>query len=251
MAMPIDIREVRDRLNSAHLRCDIKGVRRIISELGRCDEDDGADRFWRRYYLARAHAVIADSFFKGKTTEMAFNHARRAADALSALERRNDPVVDAEVYALLGGVLGHVAAGAPDPVSKAATGLRADRALAQALASAPDNPRALLMFGRSLLLKPRVFGGNKKAALATLEKARERALEPVQDDALPLPDWGYEEICFWLAHGLLHFNRFAEARAAIRACEEVRPDFYLVEPMLRRIAEKETGRRAGTGSAGR
>ncbi|GAB4573019.1 MAG: hypothetical protein Tsb008_06880 [Rhodothalassiaceae bacterium] len=231
-----DLIQYRDNLDYFARICNIGEMKKIIIDINKYSYEDKYYELWRKYYLSRAHSLLSDSYYKGKTEEIAYNHARNAADALNGLERQAS--ADAEIYALLGGVLGRVAAGAADAVSKANLGMRSDRAIARALECDPGNPRALLMHGRSLLLKPRLFGGNKKRALAVLGEARERALDARRPDG-PEPAWGLEEACFWLSYGLLHFNRYDEARAALAPLRDLEPVYYLLKPMQDRIDEKE------------
>jgi len=236
-----DLSQYRDAIANANVRNDIEEIKHIIIDINKTESQQDLE-IWRQYYLAQAHSLIADSFFKGKTYEMAYNHAKSAVDTLSGLSRQSS--ADVEVYALLGGALGRLAAGVSDPVSKATLGMKSDRALQLALEDGPENPRALFMHGRSLLLKPRLFGGNKKQGIKVLSDARERFLDQSTPED-PLPKWGLEETCFWLAYGLLHFNRFDEARSALAPLLDQEPKYYLVEPMLSRIDEKEHKARHG------
>ena len=231
----IHLTHYRNAIAEANIRNDIEAMQRIIIDIKEVTAESKLE-IWRQYYLALAHFSIANAFFKGKTRDMTYRHAKSVVDTFSSLSRQ--PAADTEIYALLGGALAQLAAGASNPVSKASFGMKSDRALSQALETGAKNPRVLLVHGRSLFLKPRLFGGNKKQGIEALSKAREYFLDqPVPED--PLPAWGFEEACFWASYGLLHFNRFDEARAALAPLIERQSKYYLIETMLSRIDEKE------------
>lgn len=192
-------------------------------ELERLTKADTLTAF-SNYYVGLASYRLAnrDTDRKDSYLDDAETHLRRA------LQNRPDW---AEAQAVLSGVYGQKAAGGM--ISGMRFGPKAGRVLEAARASAPQNPRVLLMEGISFFKKPRRWGGDAKKAVQRFETAIEEFEAATADTTGSLePTWGHAEAYAWLGIAHAEANRRGAARRALEAALEIRPGYAWVEKIL-------------------
>jgi tetratricopeptide (TPR) repeat protein len=123
-------------------------------------------------------------------------------------------------------------------------GPEADELVERALHADPQNPRAWLVRGTSLLFKPAMFGGDKDKALEAFQHAAElfeHAPPPANDSLAPV--WGRAEAQAWIGQALRALGRDEEALAAYRRALEIAPDFGWVRDHLLPSLERKAATR--------
>jgi len=193
------------------------------AELERLTKADTLEAF-SNYYVGLASYRLAnrDTDRKESYLDDAEKHLQRA------LQNRPDW---AEAQAVLSAVYGQKAA--DGMISGMRFGPKADAALEAARASAPQNPRVLLMEGISLYHKPGRWGGDKKKAVQRLKAAID-AFEPAPADTTASlePTWGHAESYAWLGIAHAEADRREAARRAFETALEIRPGYAWVEEVL-------------------
>ena len=106
------------------------------------------------------------------------------------------------------------------PLMAAFVGPKAGDAMEEAIGLAPDNPRVALVKGIALYQTPRIFGGDREAAIEWLSRAIEAyGVSPGGDIA-----WGYPDAYVWRALGYYHFEDTGRALADLDAALAIAPD---------------------------
>ena len=124
-------------------------------------------------------------------------------------------------------------------------GPRSDELIERALRADPNNPRASLVNGSSLLHKPAMFGGDEEKALKAFERAAELFDSYVPADDLH-PDWGRAEAHAWRGQALIALDRDAEAKAAFERALEIAPNYAWVrQELLPKVERKIAAKRGG------
>ena len=101
-------------------------------------------------------------------------------------------------------------------------GGRAEDELKVALEMEPSNPRAWLHRGIGEFFTPRLFGGGKKTALKSLQKALELYKEEQRLDPEDL-QWGEDEAHIWVGIVYKDWQQFKKAKVSYDAALEVNP----------------------------
>lgn len=137
--------------------------------------------------------------------------------AASVLEERLAKGRDAELGALLGMIYGMQIR--ISPLRGMWLGSDADKALEQATAAEPNNPRPHLAAGINLLYKPGTFGGGPAKAVAELQRASELySAAAAKTNAAEGACWGADDATLALARAKL---KLGERVAAIGLVETV------------------------------
>ncbi|MEM1127539.1 MAG: tetratricopeptide repeat protein [Bacteroidota bacterium] len=186
---------------------------------------DAARGALAHYYLGHLHAswmnlIQDDKDAQKQHLDQAIEHLEQAIDV-------DDQMADA--YALLGGLYGQKVAFAP--MRAMFLGPKADRMLDQAFQLEPDNPRTALIAARSTYYKPRMFGGDKEAALEGFERAASLFEESMPTDPVQ-PSWGHDESYAWIGIAHMDAERMDEAQAAFERALEINPDYGWVRHVL-------------------
>ena len=204
--------QLRDRLDTAVIRGDARGIENLIGEFA-AEDSALAD-----YYRAYGHYRLGEITVAEKKT--AKQHLNDCIDILK--ERLESRPEFAEAQALLATCYG---VSAPFYMLRAATrGMAANGALEEALSEAPDNPRVVLAEAISLYFRPGAFGGDKDLARKRLREALElfSSFVPSRDDA---PAWGEEEAWLYLARGYREAGDIEAAKEALSEALRLAPEY--------------------------
>lgn len=204
--------ELRERVEQGYLASDLQAMEQARTELLRLAADPATGE-QAAYYAAwtrfRQEQLIHDDERRGR------DYLQDCIDELEALVDRSAGF--ARAHALLGSCLG---ASARYYKLRAATrGLAARRHLSRAEALAPEDPWVILQSGVGDYATPEKFGGDRKAALAKLQKA---AALFEKDGSAEARSAAAEA---WLFMGRLHRDagRIDEARAALAKAQSLSP----------------------------
>lgn len=134
---------------------------------------------------------------------------------------------DAEALALLGSAYGARITGFWSGIK---FGKKADQALEEAAAVAPDNPRTVLQQGISAYFSPKAFGGGLDRAEALLRRSLE--LFQSQPEDAPWPNWGRVDAYAWLGQVLAKKGDVAGARDVYQQGLALEPDHRWIREVL-------------------
>jgi tetratricopeptide (TPR) repeat protein len=228
------------RIKSAADRADIDGLEQVVRELDAQRVKDGATLL----AASVADYRIATVAQRDRKHDAARIDAaiERAESRLTTLTDRDasspdapSPRLRAEGLALLASVWGlHIRM---HPVQGPFLGLKASRALAQAHAMAPNDPRVRLAQGLHALHVPPVFGGDLQQALVTFEQVA--TLIPVEQASAV--NWGLDDAWLWRGFTLRALKRPADARAAFQQALAIAPDNEWARALVE-SGEPRTGR---------
>jgi tetratricopeptide (TPR) repeat protein len=171
---------------------------------------------WLLHYQGYAlyrEATLRQGRFQEKNLEPYLKQAETALQASAA----KAPIP--ETYALLSSVIGQQIGS--NPIRGMTLGPRSSRAMDDALARGPDNPRVYLLRGVGARFTPKMFGGGIERA----EEFLRRAIVLFQNDrpATPAPAWGRDEVWVWLGQVLEQKGQWQEARAAYEKALQIEP----------------------------
>lgn len=170
----------------------------------------GYDQALANYRLAIAQNLNAD-------TDSAAKSLDNAMEQLEAITEQTPD--DAEAWALLAQVYGYKISFSP--MKAVYYGPKSGEALSKAYSLAPNNPRVHLVKAVSEYNSPAMFGGSKKAAVESLDKAIELF---VNDSALDRR-WGHAEAYVWRGLAKLSLEDSDSAIADFEQAIELEPDY--------------------------
>ncbi|WP_286234905.1 tetratricopeptide repeat protein [Thalassotalea sediminis] len=177
------------------------------------------------YDKALAYYRLAIIQSTNAKTEAANTSLDNAIDQLVTLTEQNPE--DAESWALLAQVYGYKISFSP--LKAAYYGPKSGVALSNAYELAPNNPRVHLIKAISEYNTPAMFGGSKKAAIKSLDKA----IELFQFDNAVDTKWGHAEAYVWRGLSQLDISETANAIADWRQATEISPNYswpqFLIE----------------------
>ena len=216
--MPADQADLVARIERAVLTADFGRLEEIRLQLGDPTGGDAPDRLYTIAYVNwRLTQLVQPKQRKAYSQE-----AERALQIL--LQERPG---DAEALALLGSAYGARITGFWSGIR---LGKSASRALNQAAALAPDNPRIALQQGISSYFSPKTFGGGIDRAEAIVRHSLE--LFQRQSDDTPWPNWGHVDAYAWLGQVLAKKGDVAGARDAYQKGLALEPDHRWISEVL-------------------
>ena len=205
---PIDT--LRDRLELAYQRQDFAGMEYARRELLATDGDRAA------YYAA--YARFRQGLAAEGNDDIAGAYIEECISELRGYVALHGD--DAEARALLGscyGISTHY-----HKLGMASRGLEARRQMATARKLAPQNPWVMLQDGLADYATPRLFGGDRKLAVAKLERAAALFAAAVQEGSRAAA-WAAAETWQQLGHMYTEAGHTAEASSAFARAEAVAP----------------------------
>lgn len=174
------------------------------------EQTSGYDQALAHYRLAIAQNLNAETSAAESSLD----------DAMGALEVMTEQNPDnAEAWALLAQVYGYKISFSP--MKAVYYGPKSGEALSKAYNLAPNNPRVHLVKAVSEYNSPAMFGGSKKAAVASLDKA----IELFVSDSATGTQWGHAEAYVWRGLAKLSLNEDDAAIADFEQAIELEPDY--------------------------
>ena len=218
-------------LYDSNFRNDRNGLRAAIDRAHAAGRHEPV-RAMALYYAAWGEWALSHSELQmGDMPSAQTTLVRAERAAREGLALRPD---DAEFVVMLADVLIWRLVADPRQFAEVAPEVRALRA--RALASQPDNPRALIMEAGLIFNTPPERGGDRTKGLALWKRAitlfEQETARPVAD---PLrPDWGLALSYAWVCdlHLAMRPRQAEEARASARKALELRPDFWYVKDVI-------------------
>lgn len=182
--------------------------------------DHSSHRAWAHYYAALASYRLEAQFPRNRRTDRreaiddAINQSKKAVDLAPEMS---------DAWALLARCYG-VKTALSSPRSAKSLNRKSKEALAKAKQLAPENPRVWIVSGTKDYYTPKRYGGSKKRALKTFEKAARLAHQESVEDPLA-PHWGHAEAYAWM--GLVHLEagRQQDAHTALKKALAIDPDY--------------------------
>lgn len=177
------------------------------------------------YDKALAYYRLAIVQSTNAKTEAAIISLDSAINPLVKLTEQNPE--DAESWALLAQVYGYKISF--EPLKGAYYGPKSAVALSKAYELGPNNPRVHLIKAISEYNTPAMFGGSKKAAIKSLDKA----IELFQFDNAENTKWGHAEAYVWRGLSKLDISETEKAIADWQQATEIAPNYgwpqFLIE----------------------
>lgn len=179
------------------------------------------------YYAAYAtHQLIGllSGINSATSRRELLDHIDYAIEHLEAATQREPSF--AEGWALLASVYGRRIS--YRPIAGMALGPKSNRAQKTAEKLAPDNPRVVLLKAVSDYNTPRMWGGNKKRAMAGLHRAAGLFETEMVADSLQ-PSWGHSTVYAWLGIAYMDEGNLPEARRVLEKALTINPEFSWVK----------------------
>jgi tetratricopeptide (TPR) repeat protein len=174
------------------------------------EQTSGFDKALANYRLALAQNLNGDADSASKALDSAI-------EQLESLTEQN--LDDAESWILLAQTYGYKVN--LSPMKSVIYGPKSTQALATALDLAPNNPRVHLVKGVQDFNTPAIFGGSKKAAIKSFNKA----IELFQQDSAVDTQWGNAEVYVWRGIAKLDLNDSKAAIADWQTALDLAPNY--------------------------
>lgn len=174
------------------------------------EQTAGYDQALANYRLAIAQNLNAD-------TDSAAKSLDSAMEQLETMTEQDSE--NAEAWALLAQIYGYKISFSP--MKAVYYGPKSGEALSKAYSLAPNNPRVHLVKAVSEYNSPAMFGGSKKAAVASLDKA----IELFVNDSATDTQWGHAEAYVWRGLAKLSLEDNDAAIADFEQAIELEPDY--------------------------
>jgi tetratricopeptide (TPR) repeat protein len=224
----------REMARNADLRGDWEGLQAAVRRLKTLARSE--DAALRHYYLGYTSWRMASLAYLAGGAPLTTPLLEDALAELDAAVTVDPRLADAN--ALIGVICGTLIAA--DPSRAVTLGPRGREAAGRAFASAPGNPRVLLMRAMATTFSPPAVGGDRTRGLGLWREALTRFETSTATDPR-LPDWGEAEGWGWLGGAHLMAGEHAEALRAFDRALALRPDFWWVERIARPQALAPSG----------
>lgn len=220
------ILEAKQLLREGEMEGSPDKVQRARVTFERAAFDDSVATLAHYYSAYAAHQLVGllSGINSATTRSELVDHIDYAIEHLEVATEREPSF--AEGWALLASVYGRKIS--YRPIAGMTLGPKSNRARKTAEELAPDNPRVVLLQAVSDYNTPRMWGGDKKRAMAGLHRAAGLFETEVVADALQ-PSWGHGTVYAWLGIVYMDEGDLPEARRALETALTIDPEFRWVK----------------------
>lgn len=227
--------ETRTKLMEVSFQSDSLGLVAIQKDLQRFTKEKDLAPY-AHYYLAFAQWQLAMA--KMNQNQVGDDVKTLLRKAIANLKTATELKEDfADAYALNASCHFPFFTLEPNQVMQTATDLGA--LLGKAKATAPKNPRVVLVDAMNIFYTPEQFGGSQEKGISRFEEALELFVKQTKSHESLLPQWGQEVGYAWLANAYLQLKEPnpEKAKGAFEKSLALRSDFYWVRDIaLPRVA---------------